>query len=120
MRQQLENNPLHRGQNLAFQEMHPRGTVTYTISEGADKDLFSITPETGRSYYAAKDFENPEDANNNNDYEIGITATDIEGNIRYKNWTVNVTDDDTVEFSVLMIYPNATTVENNEYTGART
>ena len=29
---------------------------------------------------AAKDFENSEDANNNNAYEIGITATDIEGN----------------------------------------
>ena len=66
-----------------------RGTVTYTL-EGADQNLFSITPATGVVTMAAKDFENSEDANNNNAYEIGITATDSDGNTATKTWTVNV------------------------------
>ena len=49
------------------------------------KDLFSIGPATGVVTMEAKDFENPEDANNNNAYEIGITATDSEGNYTLQN-----------------------------------
>ena len=63
----------------------------------------------------AKDFENPEDANNNNDYEIGITATDSEGNNATETWTVNVTD--VVDFSIIPI-SNVTIAENTVYTGA--
>ena len=91
-----------------------RGTVTYTL-EGADKDLFSITPATGVVTMQGKDFETPIDTNTDNIYEIGITATDEDGNTATTNWSVNVTD--VVEFSIDDI-SNATTAENILYTGA--
>ena len=89
------------------------GAVTYTLG-GADKDLFSINQATGVVTMQAKDFENPEDANNNNDYEIGITATDSEGNRATETWTVTVTN--VIDFSIIPI-SDVTIAENTVYTG---
>ena len=93
---------------LEFTGDEPIGTVTYTL-EGADKDLFSIDEATGVVTMQAKDFENPEDANNNNAYEIGITATDSDNNTATTNWSVEVKD--VVGFSIIPI-SNATIDEN--------
>ena len=114
----IAENTFYTGATPELSGDDPIGTVTYTL-EGADKDLFSIDTETGVVTMQAKDFETLEDANNNNDYEIGITATDSDGNTATKTWTVNVADDDTeiANFTIDDI-PDATIVENTIYTGA--
>ncbi len=70
----------------------PIGTVTYTLS-GADAAQFTIDPSTGVASMTAKDFENPVDADGNNDYEITITATDEDGNTDSEDWVVTVTNE---------------------------
>jgi VCBS repeat-containing protein len=52
-------------------------TVTYTITGGNDSALFSIDLNTGvLSFLAPPNYENPTDANANNQYEVDVTATD--------------------------------------------
>jgi len=51
--------------------------ISFSITDGIDKDLFSIDSSTGEvSFISAPDFENPEDDGNNNTYNISVTATD--------------------------------------------
>ncbi len=67
-------------------------TVTYTISGGADAALFTVDPQTGVvSFINAPDFENPGDADGNNDYQITLRISD--GSLSQdRNVTVRVTD----------------------------
>ena len=51
------------------------GTVTWTLG-GTDAADFAIVSATGVVSMAARDFENPADANTNNVYEASVTATD--------------------------------------------
>lgn len=51
--------------------------VSYTITAGADQSLFSIDVNTGElSFVSPPDFENPQDDDANNLYEVVITAND--------------------------------------------
>jgi len=51
--------------------------VTYSISGGADNDAFAIDPVSGAlTFLAAPDYENPADADLNNQYEVQIAASD--------------------------------------------
>lgn len=51
--------------------------VIYSIIGGADQNLFTIDPETGEiSFMDFPDFENPGDADGDNQYEITIQASD--------------------------------------------
>ena len=84
-------------------------TVTYEITGGADQHLFSIDPETGEVYFNdVLDFENPQDAEGDNFYEIEITASDGYSETDPHSVVIQVTDlDDTapvlegdVDFSV--------------------
>jgi len=51
--------------------------VIYTLSGGADKQLFSINSGTGEiSFRTATDFEAPSDSDQNNFYNLDVTATD--------------------------------------------
>ncbi|GAA4356577.1 hypothetical protein GCM10023151_04630 [Kangiella marina] len=68
----------------------PVGTVTYTITGGADQGLFTIDANTGELTLAAQDFESPADADTNNVYEVQITATDSDGNTAVELATVTV------------------------------
>ncbi|WP_345252470.1 Ig-like domain-containing protein, partial [Kangiella taiwanensis] len=70
----------------------PVGTVTYTITGGADQALFTIDPATGELTLPAQDFEAPADANADNVYEVQITATDSDGNTANELATVEVTN----------------------------
>jgi uncharacterized repeat protein (TIGR01451 family) len=52
-------------------------TVTFSITGGADGDLFNIDASSGLlSFIDPPDFEVPQSANNSNDYEVAITAID--------------------------------------------
>ncbi|SOC46995.1 hemolysin type calcium-binding protein [Rhizobium subbaraonis] len=56
------------------------GTITYSISGGADKALFQIDPKTGAlSFKSAPDFETARDAGKNNVYDVTVTAKDTGG-----------------------------------------
>ncbi len=49
--------------------------VVYQINAGADKDLFTISPTTGKlSFKAAPNWDNPLDADRNNVYEVNVVA----------------------------------------------
>jgi Ca2+-binding RTX toxin-like protein len=52
-------------------------TLTYSIVGGADSSLFTIDSGTGvLSFVSAPDFENPQDAGLNNQYEVIVQASD--------------------------------------------
>ncbi len=52
-------------------------TVTFTLTDGADHDLFEIDPATNvLRFKQAPDFENPVDVGGNNIYEVTVQASD--------------------------------------------
>ncbi|UXX77924.1 FG-GAP-like repeat-containing protein [Reichenbachiella carrageenanivorans] len=91
--------------------------IAYSISNGADKALFSIDASTGvLTFKAAPDFEAPADANADNQYVVEVSATDNgDGSlsdvqtltISVKDVNDNVTSVDDLERSI-SVYPNPT------------
>ncbi|APG59411.1 hypothetical protein LPB144_02855 [Christiangramia salexigens] len=71
----------------------PIGDITYSISGGSDADLFTIDPITGVVQMSAKDYENPEDSDANNTYQITIRATDSDNNSDDETWVVTITNE---------------------------
>lgn len=66
--------------------------LTYSLSGGADSALFTIDSTTGLvSFINAPDFENPADADGDNDYEITIEVSDGT-NVTQQTVTISVTD----------------------------
>lgn len=75
--------------------------ITYSISGGADAALFVIDPQSGALSFAnAPDFENPEDSNLNNVYEVTVRASD---GAYFDELTYRVTVTDAVEGGRLII-----------------
>ncbi|WP_101749394.1 gliding motility-associated C-terminal domain-containing protein [Flagellimonas pacifica] len=70
--------------------------IIYALAIGGDNDLFSIDGSTGElTFLAPPDFEDPDDANADNEYEITLRATDS-GGTTDQTITVKVTNvDDT-------------------------
>ena len=67
-------------------------TLMYSLS-GTDAALFTIDPTTGAvSFIAPPDFEAPEDANGDNDYEIIVTASDDDNSTNH-DVTITVTNE---------------------------
>ena len=57
--------------------MAGRQSLSYSLTGGTDRDLFSIDAATGLvSFIAAPDFEAPGDAGGDNVYDIQVTVTD--------------------------------------------
>ncbi|MCY2968767.1 MAG: M36 family metallopeptidase [Planctomycetota bacterium] len=69
----------------------PPQTVTFSITGGVDRALFSITSGGALRFVNAPDFEIPGDANTDNTYLVQITADDGAGGRTTQNMTVNVT-----------------------------
>lgn len=69
----------------------PAQTVTYSISDGADKDLFEITSGGELTFKTAPDFEAPADAGTNNVYAVQVTANDGSGGSTTQDINVTVT-----------------------------
>src|SRR5262249_2903133 len=71
--------------------------LTYSISGGADRSLFTIDPSTGAlSFATAPNFEAPADANHDNVYEVTVQVTDQPlgatlGNARFDTQDLAVT-----------------------------
>ncbi len=69
---------------------------TFALEGGADQAFFSIDANTGAlSFNNTPDFETPEDADNDNTYEVLVAATDIFGAVGTQ--TINVKVGDVVE-----------------------
>ena len=66
--------------------------------EGADMDDFSLSSTSGMStmlmFVSAPDFENPSDADTNNEYMVTLVATTTDGGRATREITVTVTDMD--------------------------
>ncbi|HEO99039.1 MAG: S8 family serine peptidase [Campylobacterales bacterium] len=74
-------------------EAYNQNTVTYSISGGEDSTKFSLDTHTGSlSFINPPDFENPEDNDTNNIYEVLVTATDTYENQSQQTITVTITD----------------------------
>ena len=95
----------------------PVGAVTWTL-EGTDAGDFTIDPGTGEVSMVARDYENPEDADTDNAYEVTVKATDADANTATVAITVTVTD--VVETATLAIggLANATVAENTAWTSS--
>ena len=70
-------------------------SVTWSLS-GTDSGLFAISSSGVLTFASAPDYENPADADTNNDYQLNIIATDAASNATTLAYQVNVLDlDDT-------------------------
>ena len=91
--------------------------VTWSITGGDDQGQFTIDANTGAiTFDPAPDFENPVDANTDNNYLVTVTATDADNNTSTQTLTVTVLDlDDTAPvITGINIDQNIITVlENN-------
>ncbi|MEM1396215.1 MAG: cadherin domain-containing protein, partial [Pseudomonadota bacterium] len=78
----------------AFDDISAEGNgLTYSITGGADGDLFTVDAATGIVRFAvAVDFENPADADLDNIYKVQITVTDATGKTDALDLDVLVTD----------------------------
>ena len=87
--------------------------LTYSLS-GADAELFAINRNTGVvSFKAAPDFEMPGDANEDNDYNITVTASDGE-NMTNHDVVITVTDEDEIGNAPVFTSPAAASVAENQ------
>ena len=65
--------------NASDPDNHP---ISYSISDGPDQTQFLINPQSGLlTFIQPKDFESPSDHNQDNLYEISITASDGISNV---------------------------------------
>ena len=84
-------------------------SVTWSLS-GTDSGLFAISSSGVLTFASAPDYENPADADTNNDYQLNIIATDAASNATTLAYQVNVLDlDDTAP--VISVTSGTDTVE---------
>ena len=71
-----------------------RDTITWTL-DGTDAEDFTIDRDTGVLTFAiSPDFEIPVDADENNDYELTVIATDEDDHVDKLSFTITVTEVD--------------------------
>ena len=92
----------------------PIGNVIYSLS-GIDVDDFSVNATTGVVSMVARDFENPDDFDTNNIYEITLIATDDDANSATQSWTVTITDVTKVANFTIPAIDNISIAENVAY-----
>ncbi|MES2791000.1 MAG: Calx-beta domain-containing protein [Planctomycetota bacterium] len=92
----------------------PAQTVTYSLTGGADQNLFSITSGGVLTFKTARDFETPGDVGGNNVYEVQVTANDGHGGLTTQNISVTVTNLDDVPVADLTLPPQTITWINKQ------
>ena len=75
------------------------GTITYSL-EGPDAHHFSVNSSTGIVTMSAKDYDNPLDQTQDNNYEVTLVATDIKNNQARLSWTVTILDLPALNFTL--------------------
>ena len=66
--------------------------LTYSLSGGADVALFSIDNDGVLSFKEAPDFEEPDDSNRDNIYNVEVTVTDSDDLTATQNLSIRVSD----------------------------
>ena len=72
-------------------DLQQGNTITWSLT-GADSGAFAISESGALTFNDPPDFENPADANRDNEYELAVVATDDEGNTDRVDFTITVTD----------------------------
>ncbi len=85
--------------------------VVFSLGEGADEALFSTNNLGHISFTTPPDYEDPQDLNMDNGYEITVIATDIIGNSSTLDVTITVSDLDEIPPTITSA-DAATLVEN--------
>jgi uncharacterized protein (TIGR02145 family) len=95
----------------------PIGLLTYTLT-GDDADFLNIDALTGIVSMAGRNFEHPDDINEDNIYEFAIVLTDVEGNTASEQQTITITNlDESAEFRINPI-DNIPIAENTQFSGS--
>ena len=77
----------------AITDPESQGPYTYSISGGADQNLFSVEASNGSlSFVAAPDFEAPSDTDTDNVYSVELTASNGAGTSKAQLLTIRVND----------------------------
>ncbi|PNW37122.1 UNVERIFIED_CONTAM: hypothetical protein BEN50_01990 [Euhalothece sp. KZN 001] len=66
--------------------------ITFSLSGGADQDLFNLDSNGNLTFINAPDFENPSDFDGNNIYEVEVTADDGNGSSITQTLEVTIND----------------------------
>ena len=67
--------------------------LVFTLSGGADQSLFNIDTNSGVvTFITAPDFETPDDAGTDNNYDFQVTVTDSDGLTAVQDIIITVTD----------------------------
>jgi hypothetical protein len=66
--------------------------VTWSLEVSEDSDRFLIDSEGNLTFNEAPDYELPADSDTNNQYELIVRATDLEGNASVQNVLIEVLD----------------------------
>ncbi|WP_303864486.1 cadherin domain-containing protein [Cylindrospermopsis raciborskii] len=91
-------------------------SLTYSISGGADQNLFTINPNTGvLSFKTAPNFEAPGDAGTNNVYNLQVRVTDGNNPVT-QDLNITVTDVNEAPTAVSLTNTTATIAENSSTT----
>jgi hypothetical protein len=94
----------------------PVGLTAYTL-EGDDASLATIDAVTGVVTMVGHNFEDPEDFNKDNIYEITIVLTDAEGNAAYEQQTITIANiNESANFTISSIN-NISIIENSDFSG---
>ena len=76
----------------AATDLDATDTITYSLS-GTDSSYFTIDPISGAlAFINSPDYENPQDQNGDNFYELSITATDTGNNSNQLALTIEILD----------------------------
>ncbi|MDA9173899.1 cadherin repeat domain-containing protein [Gammaproteobacteria bacterium] len=78
-------------------------SINFSISGGSDQELFSINQSGEVVFEQTPDYENPDDSDKNNIYEITISVTDGT-NTDSKQFSVSIEDDESDNFEVGKTY----------------
>ncbi|NDB80371.1 DUF5011 domain-containing protein, partial [archaeon] len=101
--------------NLNIASFTANESVTWGLL-GDDKDLFEIRSNGKLLFLESPDYENPNDSDVDNDYNLIITAVDNLENNSELNIVVRVEDDDDTSPRISLKGPNPITIaQNSEY-----
>ena len=81
----------------------------WEITAGLDRNAFTLTAAGGLAFASAKDFENPDDANGDGDYEVTVRVSDG-ANLAEAGFTVRLQDVDDTGPMLFSAVVNGTTL----------
>ena len=83
--------------------------LEWEITGGLDRNAFTLTAVGGLAFASAKDFENPDDANGDGDYEVTVRVSDG-ANLAEAGFTVRLQDVDDTAPMLFSAVVNGTTL----------